>query len=50
MDKDKSEIMQAIDDALCCLVDNVEERTNDRELFFLYNDKKYKIVLSCPRK
>ena len=49
MDKDKAEIMQTIDDALCCLVDDVQERTNDRELYFLYNDKKYKITLSCPR-
>ena len=49
-DPDKAEIMQTIDDALCGLVDNVEERTNDRELFFEWNDKRYKIVLSCPRK
>ena len=49
VDKDKAEIMQTIDDALCCLVDNVQERTNDRELVFIYNEKKYKITLSCPR-
>lgn len=49
VDADKVEIMQTIDDALCSLVDNVEERTNDRELIFFYNDKKYKLVLSCPR-
>lgn len=49
VDKDKAEIMQVIDDALCDLVDNVENRTNDRELVFTYNGKKFKIVLSCPR-
>ena len=48
-DKNKAEIMQVIDDALCDLVDNVEERVNDRELLFTYNGKKFKIVLSCPR-
>ena len=49
VDKDKAEIMQTIDDALCSLVDDVQERTNDRELVFIYNEKKYKITLSCPR-
>lgn len=49
VDKDKAEIMQTIDDALCSLVDDVQERTNDRELVFMYNEKKYKITLSCPR-
>ncbi len=49
VDKDKAEIMQTIDDALCSLVDDVAERTNDRELFFIYNEKKYKVTLSCPR-
>lgn len=49
VDADKAEIMQTIGDALCGLVDNVETRTNDRELVFHYNGKKYKIVLSCPR-
>lgn len=48
-DPDKAEIMQTIDDALCGLVDNVEERANDRELLFEWNGKRYKIVLSCPR-
>lgn len=49
VDKDKAEIMQTIDDALCSLVDDVQERANDRELVFIYNEKKYKITLSCPR-
>lgn len=49
-DPDKAEIMQTIDNALSSLVDSVEERTNDRELSFKWNGKRYKIVLSCPRK
>lgn len=49
VDKDKAEIMQVLDDALCDLVDDVEQRTNDRELVFIYNEKKFKITLSCPR-
>lgn len=50
VNKDKQEIMQTIDDALCCLVDNVDELNNDRELTFVYNNVKYKLTLSCPRK
>lgn len=49
VDKDKAEIMQVLDDALCDLVDDVQERINDRELIFIYNEKKFKITLSCPR-
>ena len=48
-DNDKREIMQCIDDALCCLVDDVEVVNPEREISFLYNDKRYKIVLSVPR-
>lgn len=48
-DNDKREIIQCIDDALCCLVDDVEVVNPEREISFLYNDKKYKIVLSAPR-
>ena len=47
---DKREIIQVLDDALCNLVDNVEEITNpEREIIFWYNDVKYKLTLSCPR-
>jgi hypothetical protein len=48
-DNDKREIIQCIDDALCCLVDDVEVINPEREISFLYNDKRYKIVLSAPR-
>lgn len=48
-DNDKREIIQCIDDALCCLVDDVEVINPEREISFLYNDKRYKIVLSVPR-
>lgn len=47
---DKLEIMQTIDDALCCLVDDVKIINPEREIEFIYNDVRYKIVLSVPRK
>lgn len=49
VDLDKREIIQTIDDALCCLVDNVEVINPEREILFHFNERKYKIVLSCPR-
>lgn len=49
-DNDKREIMQCIDDALCCLVDDVEVINPERELEFFYNDKRYRIILSAPYK
>lgn len=49
VDADKLEIIQCIDDALCDLVDNVEVVNPERELLFWFNERKYKIVLSCPR-
>lgn len=48
-DNDKREIIQCINDALCCLVDNVEVINPEREILFIYNEKKYKVVLSAPR-
>ena len=45
VDADKLEILQACDDALCCLVDNVYERKNETELSFSYNDAEYTIKL-----
>ena len=50
VDNDKREIIQAIDDALCDLVDNVEVVNPEREIVFHFNERKYKIVLSAPRK
>lgn len=49
VDSDKREIIQAIDDALCCLVDDVEVINPEREILFYFNERKFKIVLSCPR-
>ena len=49
VDNDKREIIQTIDDALCDLADNVEVINPERELLFWFNERKYKIVLSCPR-
>ena len=49
VDADKLEIIQCIDDALCCLVDNVEVINPEREAVFHFKGRKYKIVLSCPR-
>lgn len=48
-DNDKREIIQCIDDALCSLVDDVTVINPEREILFIYNDKKYKVVLSAPR-
>ena len=42
VDLDKREIIQTLDDALCDLVDECE-------IVFRFNERKYKIVLSCPR-
>jgi NACalpha-BTF3-like transcription factor len=47
---DKREIIQCLDDALCCLVDDVKIVNPEREIEFIYNDIRYKIVLSAPRK
>lgn len=50
-DPDKREIISVIDDALCCLVDNVHEVTNpERQIDFEYNDKSYSITLTQHRK
>lgn len=50
-DPDKREIISVIDDALCCLVDNVHEVTNpERQIDFEYNDKSYSVTLTQHRK
>lgn len=49
VDAEKREIMQAIDDALCDLVDNVEIINPERELVCHFNGRKFKITLSAPR-
>ena len=49
VDAEKREIMQAIDDALCDLVDNVEVINPERELICHFNGRKFKVTLSAPR-
>ena len=48
-DNDKREIIQTLDDALCDLVDDVRVINKEREIEFIYNDRKFKLVLSAPR-
>lgn len=50
VDSDKHELFQAIDEAMTDIADNVEVLNQDRELLVHFNDKKFKIVLSVPRK
>ena len=49
-DNDKREIIQVLDDALCDLVDNVIVTNAERQLDFEFNGRKFRIVLSAPRK
>lgn len=46
----KREIIQALDEALTDLVDDVTVTNPERQIDFIYNDVKYRIVLSAPRK
>lgn len=49
IDNDKREIIQALDEALCDLVDNVEVVNPEREIICEFNGRKFKVVLSAPR-
>lgn len=49
VDKDKAELIGALNDAICDIADDVGAVVNEREFLFTYNGKKYKVVLSCPR-
>lgn len=49
VDTTKLEIMQVIDDAICDIADNVEERKNETDLHFTYNGEKYSIKLTRHR-
>ena len=49
VDNDKRKIISAVSVALLGLTDNVEITNTEREMIFTMNEKKYKIVLSCPR-
>lgn len=46
----KREIIQTLDDALCDLVDDVTVTNPERQIDFVFNEIKYRIVLSAPRK
>ena len=47
---DKRELIDALDEALVNVADNVIVVNPERELEVWYNDVKYKVVLSAPRK
>jgi hypothetical protein len=49
IDPDKAELISILNEAVCDIADDVGEIVNEREFLFTYNDKKYKVVLSCPR-
>lgn len=46
----KREIIQVLDEALCDLVDDVTVTNPERQIDFIYNDVRYRIILSAPRK
>ena len=48
-DADKKFLIETLELALDGFADNVEIANPEREMTFFYKDKKYKIVLSCPR-
>lgn len=48
--EEKRELIQLLDDALCDFVDDVTVTNPERQIDFIYNDVKYRIVLSAPRK
>lgn len=49
-DGDKMAIIQSLEVHLSDLVDSVIVSNPERQIDFVYNDKKYRIVLSAPRK
>ena len=49
IDADKVEIMGVLNDTICDLADDVGEVVNEREFIFMYNGRKFKVTLSCPR-
>lgn len=49
IDPDKAELISILNETMCAIADDVGEIINEREFLFTYNDKKYKVVLSCPR-
>ena len=49
VDTDKRFLIETLELALSPFAENVEIANPEREMTFTHNDKKYKIVLSCPR-
>ena len=49
VDNDKKFIMETLELALTGFVDNEKIVNPEREMTFKYKDRKFKIVLSCPR-
>lgn len=50
VNNDKRTIINALNEALCQIVDQQTEITNvEREIIFHFNGVKYKVVLSAPR-
>lgn len=52
IDPDKLFLIQNLDDCLCDMADNVQERKNESEIHFLYNDNSYtvKLIKHRPKK
>ena len=46
---DKREIIEVVDSALCDLVDDVVVTNAERQIDFVYNGRKFRVVLSAPR-
>ena len=49
VDEDKKFLMEIITDEISNHADHFTVVNAERELTFTYKDKKYKVVLSCPR-
>ena len=49
-DNDKRTLIAMIEEGLGRFVEDLKTINPEREISFLYNDKRYKIVLSAPRK
>lgn len=49
VDTDKLAIIQVLDDALCDIADNVEERKNETDIHFTYNGNAYTVKLTKHR-
>lgn len=50
VDTDKRFLIETLELALSPFAENVEIANPEREMTFTHNGKKYKIILSCPRK